>query len=346
MTFRRPCRKLIFRALALALFICGGGVRAQNVTVHLRNGDRITGLILADTTNQLTLSNVWSREIVIPQSQITQREILPTLATNAPVAATPKLKPATNAPVKTMPPNYISIVMVPDPPNTNFMVWLKRWKGEASVGTDLERGAVDHQLYYGRAKLTYSQAYESDPKQFFRNILTYDLEYGKTDGTVSDNRMTGSSKTDFDLTQKIYVYNLGLVSHDVVNLINIHYEDGPGAGYHWINKTNLTLNLELGANYQVEKRLDNTRTESAYFRLAQDMGWKLNKQVNFTEKIEFFPRVDYVTQFRGRFESNLSYALSLWLSLNFTVIDQYDTRPALTVPNNDLQLRTSLGVKF
>ena len=33
-------------------------------------------------------------------------------------------------------------------------------------------------------------------------------------------------------------------------------------------------------------------------------------------------------------------------SLNFTVVDLYDTRPALGVPRNEFQFRTSLGFKF
>ena len=113
-----------------------------------------------------------------------------------------------------------------------------------------------------------------------------------------------------------------------------------------ISRTNLAVNLESGANYQVEDRLDGTHTRDAYFRLGQDLTWKISKQINLTQKFEFFPRVDNFTEYRIRFESNLSYALILNLSLNFTVIDFYDTNPTATVPNNDLQIRTSLGVKF
>jgi hypothetical protein len=106
------------------------------------------------------------------------------------------------------------------------------------------------------------------------------------------------------------------------------------------------VNLELGVNYQVEERSDNTRTSAAYYRVGEDVTWKLSPQVSLTEKAEFFDRTAYGTQYRMRFESTLSYALILNLSLNFAVIDFYDSNPTATVPNNDLQIRTSLGLKF
>jgi len=64
------------------------------------------------------------------------------------------------------------------------------------------------------------------------------------------------------------------------------------------------------------------------------------------EKFEFFPRVDEWEKYRLRFESNLRYALLANLSFVVTVLDQYDTQPALTVTKNDLQLRSSISLKF
>jgi hypothetical protein len=343
MTFRRLSAFLDFwwrtPALALALLVTGAQCGAQSVVVHLRNGDRITGAIISESTNQLVLSNILSRQLVIPMAQIERREVVADIVAVA----------STNAPTRDVGTNNAAGGILPGkkvPALAGTNTFWKRWKGEVTLGVDLERGALNHQLFYGRAKLTYAQPYESDPKQFFRNIFNYDAEYGKTQGILSDNRMGGSSKTDFDLSRKMYVYNLGAASYDEVRKINVHYEEGPGVGYHWITRSNFVVNLELGANYQVESRTDNTDTHSAYFRLGQDMTWKLNKQMNLTEKFEYFPRVGYTTEYRMRFESTLSYALMFNISLNFSVIDLYDTQPTAGVPNNDLQLRTSLGVKF
>ncbi len=333
MTLRRRNPDLICRALILAALILGNSVRAQNVILHLRNGDRLAGTIVSESTNEVRLSTVWSKELVVPVSEIERRET-PVAEAKAP-ATTNGVAPAkpvivataTNAPAATP--------------------WYKHWKGDLSVGTDMERGGTtDRQLYYGKLNLTYSHPYARDPKQFFRNIFAYSADYGKTDGTLSANDMGGSSKTDFDLNRKVYAYNLGAASYDVIRKIDLHYEEGPGAGYHLFTGTNFIVNTELGVNYQVEYRSDDTSTHSVYYRLAEDVTWKLNKQMNLTEKYEYFPRADNLGQYRSRFESTLGYALLLNFSLNLSVIDLYDTQPATGVPQNDFQLRTSLGVKF
>lgn len=360
---------LISWTFALAVLFLGNSARAQSVILHLRNGDRIAGTILSENTNTVTVSTVWIKELAVPVSQIERREILPAIpvaaTTNANVATVTNIVISTNTPAGTNTNNVVATTnTVPVAKGTNTVAaggkpavlalttnappapWFKRWKGEAAVGLDMERGATDHELYYGKLKATYSQPYLSDPKEFFRNIFTYDAAYGKTDGVLSDNRMGGSSKTDFDVNPKVYVYNLGAASYDVIRKINIHYEDGPGVGYHLFKDTNFVVNLELGGNYQVEDRSDNTDTRSFYYRFGEDVTWKMNKQMALTEKFEIFPRVDYFEQFRSRFECNLSYALIFNFSLNFTVVDLYDTRPAMGVPNNDFQFRTSLGFKF
>jgi hypothetical protein len=110
--------------------------------------------------------------------------------------------------------------------------------------------------------------------------------------------------------------------------------------------TNFVMNVESGANYQVQDRADDTVTEKFYFRLAEDITWRLNKTLTLTEKFEFFPQVQNVTEYRLRFETSLSYAFWQHLSLNLSVLDLYDTNPAQGVPNNDFQIRSSLGVTF
>ncbi len=337
-------------AFALAVLFLGNPAWAQKVILQLRNGDRIAGTIVSENATSVTISTVWIKELIVPVSQIERRDFPPTE-----IAAVTNIVPITNVVVAT---NILAstnaatalkhgkgviVVVTTNSAPTN---WLQRWKGEVAVGMDIEEGATDHQLYFAKAKLTYSQPYQSDPKEFFRNILTYDAGYGKTAGVLSDNRMGGTSKTDFDLTPRFYLYNLGAGYYDQIRKIELHYEDGPGTGYHLFKGTNFFANVELGANYQVEDRSDDTRTESFYYRFGEDFTWKFNKLMTMTEKAELFSRADNFEQFRSRIEWNLSYALIYNFSLTFSVVDLYDTQPAIGVPNNDLQFRTLLGVKF
>lgn len=363
MTFRpRKLLELFCAGLTLAIVFLSLNCEADGVVLHLRNGDRIAGTILSETTNQITLSNVWTPSLVIPISQIERRELLTNTsalaagtnsattnlaATNAP--APPATVAQTNAPSSTTngPPLAKAAsppVTVPPPPPPK-LPWYKHWKGDILFGTTLIRGATDTELYYGKGTFTYSHAYDSDPQQFFRNIFTFVGDYGKSAGVLSANDASASSKTDFDTGKRTYVYNLGAVGYDKIRLIDLHYEEGPGMGYHLFKGTNFVANTEVGANYQVDERSDDTRVESAFFRLAEDFNWKIAKNLTLVEKYEFFPRYDG-KEYRWRFESTLSYAFLTNVSFNLGIVDFYDTLPAAGVPHNDFELRSALGVKF
>ncbi len=313
-----------------------GIAAAQPVILHLRGGDRLTGTITAEDTNLVVLSTRWGKQMVVPAAEILKREPLP---------ATPEAKAADTKPATPVAAGSTNTVARPatlaasTPPPPIKPKPPKRWTGEAQVGVDLVFSERKRQLYSGRFKAGY--VYEH-----FRNVFDYSFAYGKTDGLLSDDRMYGSAKTDYDLGRRIYVYNLGGAGFDETRKIDLRYELGPGFGYHLLKLTNFVLNTELGANYQVQELSDNTKTELFYYRLAENSTWAINGRFSVDEKFEFFPRVEDWGKYRFRFESNLRYILINNLSFVVTAVDQYDTQPAAGVGRNDLQFRSSISVKF
>ena len=117
-------------------------------------------------------------------------------------------------------------------------------------------------------------------------------------------------------------------------------------GYKLVTRSNLTMNVDLGANYQEQHFSDGTSKEYGALRLGETMAWKLNAKWILDEKLEYYPRFIGVGEYRMRFESNLRLVLSNNLNLNLTAIDQYDTLPAPGVTENDLLVRATLGIKF
>lgn len=298
-------------------------VSAQQSIIHLRNGDRITGVVLSENTNSMVLSNALSHRIVIPQKSIARREAVtapPLVNTGIAVAVAPTPSPPapTNAPKA-----KVSLI----------------WGGEIQLGADLGFSEKNRQLYTGRAKvnLTYDG---------LRNLFDYSFSYGRNDGIISANRMDGSLKSDYDLTSRVYVYNLAGAGYDEIRKINFRYETGPGLGYHLVRRTNFVLKGEAGVNYQAQYLADDTKTEKFFFRVAEEAGWKITPKLTFDEKFEFFPQVGDFSLYRFRFESNLRYSLLNNLFFTLTVIDQFDSAPAEGVGPNDLQVRSTIGVKF
>jgi hypothetical protein len=335
----------LWLAVLLILALCGGA-RAQNVILYLKSGDKISGHLVSEYTNRVVLSNSWAKELSVPLSEIAQREIILAARTNH-IAGT-NLLAGTNHVSGT---NAIAKVKLPPAPATPPL--FKHWKGEAEVGLDYTDSTTDQRVYHARFKLSYERPYTSNPKQFFRNQFDYELAYGKTTQTTSTNkttvtsadRMGGSIKTTADFDTRWYGYNLGGAGFDHVRSIDLSAELGPGLGYHLLTRSNLLANVESGINYQIQYNSDNTHSRDFFFRLAEDFTWKLNPRTTFSEKAEFFPRVNF-NEFRVRAEATLSYNLWRYIYWNTTVRDSYDTTPAAKVQGNEFELHSALGIKF
>ncbi len=348
---------------------------AQTVALKLRNGDRISGNIISENTNHVVFSNIWTKTFTIPLAEILSRETnaliaastnaAPVITTNAIPVVTTNVAPVitTNVPVvvKTNPPTPATVVVAAPKPAVKPRPF-KDWHGDAQVGMDVGIGENDRQLYYGRFKVTYAPVSDGVPpgsSKFidrFRNTFDYNASYGtvttkdaqgNSQTALSANLMAGSSKTDFDLAvgQRAFVYNLFGAGYDEIRQIDLRYEVGPGIGYHLFTRTNFVMNTEVGMNYQAQHFKNGTETEQFFYRFAEDLSWKISKALTFDEKMEFFPQVNF-EQYRFRFESNLRYWLLENISFNLTILDIYDTQVAPNVDKNDLQIRSSVGVKF
>ncbi|MCU0784410.1 MAG: DUF481 domain-containing protein [Verrucomicrobia bacterium] len=343
-SLERAFRLLLWMAGWLALGV--QFARAESVILHLRNGDRIAGTIVAEDTNCVVLAASWIKELPVPLSAILRREAVTNSVTAAVVTetkpATPALESvAANAVVASQPvPTLAVAAPAPPPPKP------KHWKGNFSLGTDMQFGARDRELYSGRLKLTYEQPYKSDAKKFFRGLFDYAADYGKTDDVKSADRMYGSVKTDLDVGRRVFIYNLGGAGYDDVRKIDLEYEVGPGVGYRLFVRPRFVMNFEAGVNYQAQERSDSPDVQNFYYRLAEDLTWKITPHMTLVEKAEFFPRAENPGEFRARLDATLSLAILQNLSLNLSVLDLYDTNPALGVDNNEVQIRSSLGINF
>ncbi|MFO1488528.1 MAG: DUF481 domain-containing protein [Verrucomicrobiota bacterium] len=308
----------------------------------MKNGDRIGGEVVSETTNHVVLSTSWVKKLEIPLSEIERREAGLKLG---PETSSKSLPPATVAPA-TVALSKSNPVVIPKP---------KNWKIEVSAGADFLSGPKNQEIYYGKFKYYYTRPYLANPSHSFRNVLDYTLDYGltrpantssTTKSILSANRMFASNKTDFDFrTGRWFVYDLAGIGYDEVRKIDLQYEIGPGLGYHMISRPSLLLNAEAGLDYQEQFRSDKTTTKNLFFRLSQDATWKINRDLTFKERLEYLPRADS-SDFRARAESTLTYALWKNISLNLSLLDLFDTNPAQNVANNDLRIHTAIGVTF
>ena len=354
-----------FRLLQVALLVGLGvfqGLRAeeaQRVTLHLKNGDRLTGEVLSEDTERIVLSTPWNIAIHVSKSEIDhQVAVNPELGPTPPAAGDTPLTPVDPVGAGSVP--QASTVSAADgakpvavartEPSTGASPAAKRpkqWKWNLKLGTDVVKGAKDRTIYFGQTALTYTRNYERNPKEFLRNRIEYRVDYGETAGKVSANRMVGANKLDFDIGSGYYGYAALGGGYDKVRKIDYQYEVGPGVGYHLIAERSLVLDGEIGLNYQYRKGLNGApNREVVQFRVGQELTWEVVPKITLTEQVAFLPFLDDLGEYQVRLRGNLGFGIVRYLSLNLTVLNLYDTLPAPGVPNNEFQFRSSLGVTF
>ncbi len=317
---------------------------ADTTTVFfLQNGDRISGVIVQESNDTITIQSPVVGKVTLQSSQVQRREAAPPAA---PAAATPPATPAAPAPaappeVKTPPAAPVQAKVVTPPPPPAKAKGPKLWNTDVQLGMNLRYGTTHSQEYLATARTTYV-------KDKLRETLDYQFIYGKALGVISANRMTGSSKTDFDLNKKVYVYNIAGAGYDEVQKIDQQYEIGPGMGFETINhpKSHFVLKTELGFSFMEQFRSDGSDKTTYSARIAEIFTWQMWDKLTADGRFEFYPNLQDIGNYRVRMEGNLRYPLLKNLSLNLVVIDLYDTEPVLGVTKNDMQIRSALGIKF
>jgi putative salt-induced outer membrane protein YdiY len=322
---------------------------AQNVAIHLKNGDRITGRILSESTNAVTVTNFLG-SIQIPLNEIARREVLP-----APV---PVAAPTTSTNIAATGTNVVSGTNVvqgsapavvkkePKPPlspanpeATPIASTPSYWKHDLRFGLNMRYADKDSQEFLTILKSTYGKA----P---FRHIFDVNFKYGEVEGVRSANSLGASEKTEYQLTPKTYLFGLIGGGFDEIRRIDAQYEIGPGFGIELLKKTNFVWKSEMGFNFQRQYRDDDTTLNQYSVRIAEIFAWRVWDTLTADLKLEFFPNVEEIGEYRFRIESTLRYPVNKRLSLNLDVIDLYESQPVHTVKPNDLQIRSTIGVTF
>ena len=327
--------------LGTVIFLAGilaGPLRADDVILHLKSGDLVSGLIVSESPNQVVISNAWIKVLSIPLAEIAKRETVAVAKipapTNAPVAK-PVAPPSPPAQLAATPPS----VAKPAAPKG-------KWHGQINVGVDTLFSTTDQQDYFGQFSITYERAYASNAKKFFRNTTQLGGDYQPPDGNLSSNRGNASNKSDFDIGETSYGYVSGGGGFDEVQKINSQYQVGLGVGKHMLKTDGFVLDLEGGLAYQSENRTDDTTAQSIYGRLAENFTWKLRKNLSLTQKLAYYQDLEQTTQYHGDFNANLSYGFWANLTLNLMASDTYNTDIAPGVQRNTFEMRLTLGVTF
>ena len=314
----------------------------QGVVLHLKNGDRISGTILSETPSAVRLTNSFLGAFEVPLGEIVRREAQPApVITNSPVVvASTNVVPAKTNVVVAAPPKEPKPPLSPaNPEATPIASTPSHWKHDLRFGVNLRYATKDSHEFLSLLKSTYG-------KQPFRHIFDINFKYGRVEGALSANSLAASEKTEYQLSPRSYVFGLIGGGYDEIRKIDYQFEVGPGYGIELLKLTNFVWKGEIGFNYLQQNRADQTRQNTYSVRIAEIFAWRIWDKLTADLKAEYFQNLDEFGEYRLRIESTLRYPVTKNLSLNLDLIDLYDTRPPQDVSQNDLQIRSTIGVTF
>ena len=329
-----------FKVLVLAGILTGAAsVLAEDAVPQifvLKNGDRITATVQSQSETNMVVLTPFGGTLSLPLDQITSQAPAPSPEEAEAEAA----KAAEEAKAKAAEAADAEVEEAKKIPDTFLGKFFSNLTGEVQLGLDAGYGASDYMNYYGRVKASHGV-------ERWKSLWDAKLTYGKNKGVVSADKLDTSYRLEFDAIQdKLFLYGEPTGGYDTIRNIDYYYTIGGGLGYHILKKDNVVFDASAGLSHQSYHYAREGTRNGLYVDLGESLTWEIVKDLKFLEKLTYSPKANDWNVYRITFETGLSWGFYKNMTFNFTLIEKYDSRPAAGVDHNDLQLVSSIGLKF
>src|SRR5438552_24172 len=102
----------------------------------------------------------------------------------------------------------------------------------------------------------------------------------------------------------------------------------------------------VGGSYDRDYYSNNTRRSAAEILAGDEFSYKLGKATTLFEKLQFFPAVSDLGQYRIAFDANVATAVRSYLSFQIGISDRFLSDPVPGRKKNDLIYTTGLRFTF
>lgn len=332
---------------------------AETWVVFLKNGDRLTGELISQNEKRVIIKSVIAGRLTIARVEIDR--LLPVAGLSTLVAPTKSPTNSASSPTPTTtsvpapaqtgsaarPVSAVATVETTTnqpPQNPLIPGWITgiatNWHGNFQAGLNLGLGTSDRTTLYANG---------STAKKWGRTVstLTYNTAYGEVNGIQNANMMAGTAKVDVEISpnRRTYAYGQGAGGYDAIRKIDLEYLGGGGMGYKLIDRPKRILAAELGFQYQSFDYSTSEDLSSVAVRFGQNFTATVEK-LTISQRLGFTPSVEDFSNYQVNLFLTFSYPLFKPLTLNLNLVDQYLSKPAAGVQNNDLQIQTTIGITF
>ena len=300
---------------------------AQEVIVQVKGGDLIHGKLIGESDDSVVVVSPVLGTITLPRDQVdTVTPSTPDAEAIAAAKAATEKAAAAEAAKKAA-----EEAAKPKSP----------WKGTANVGfTYSDASSVTSSLNLGLnlERKTESNVFLLDAKYFY----SYD------DGAVTDNDVfvVGDDTHYFSKESPWSLFGTVTYQWDAFELWEHRVSPYAGVGYAFVRDEDLTWTGRFGAGGTWE--YDGNRSFDPQFLFQTTLNWTIDKTQSFQGSAKIAPKMTRFSNYLLTLQAN--YRLRIGedtpFSLNFSVLDIYDSDPGPDGNNNDLKVVVSLGYDF
>ncbi len=222
------------------------------------------------------------------------------------------------------------------------------WHGNFDLGFNLQKATTDTKGFLIALKTLRSKG----PSRFTLAAnyrYATETQHGK-DSTVTQDLGYGLVREEYDLTARLYAFGSGDATYDGVQKLSIRGVPKAGLGYIiWEEQLDETtrnfLQAEAGGSWVYERYfggMDRDYFAVAFGALA---GYYLPYGAHFDWRVDYLPSVsDFTSEYLLRSDAGLTLPLYAALAAKFSLLDEYNNRPAEGSKHNSLYLTFGLSL--
>jgi len=335
------------RSYFVCLWLCFVSIFVLADQVTLKNGDRLTGTITTADDKNLNLKTDYAGDVTI------KWDAVQSISSDQPLYVTPRTGVTVVGPVSTSEGKLQvatkdagTVAVAKDEVKTvrseSEQHAYGAWGGFLDSGLSLARGNADTTNFTIGAAAT--RITDKDKASAFINSI---YSSGTTNGVTltTASAIHAGLRFDFNLSDKTFAFAFTDFDHDRFQQLDLRNVLGGGLGYHMV-KTDITnFDVFAGGSFNQEYFTTLTR-HSAEALVGESFDHKLSSAFSIKERLEFYPDLSSMGDYRVVFDTAATTKLSKFLSWQVDASDRYITNPVNGLKGNDLLFTTGVRVAF
>ncbi|MFC1492074.1 DUF481 domain-containing protein, partial [Nitrospinota bacterium] len=303
----------------------------------MKNGDRITGKILAIEDDAVVIETPFSGKVRVSRAAI--KKIEP----NLPSRFIFKTGNVLKGDVLQLSKDSLTLRVKGDTREiTNKEIWAMEvigrekspWSGSVAAGLSLNEGNADTLGYNVRGTLlreTFWSEFRLKGGYFFEDA----------EGSTTTDRADGDARFTYFFKRPWFYLVKQRVEKDRIADIDIASDSNAGLGLRVIDEKATRLDFELGPGYQFTRFENGDREESATARFGSLLRITFPKDVKLEIEGEYIQAFKDGDDFIVRADANLKIPVRRKLNFNLLLQERFDNTPAPGRERNDLSIHSN-----